>query len=541
MLRLFLITCLLVGGLAAGTPAASAAAAGDLDGSFGTGGVVDETGPSTSTAVAVQEDGRIVVVGEFDTGSYDVAVRRLLPDGTRDPSFGGGDGQVEFDNGGEETVHDVALAADGRIVVAGETTLGPSYATLYRFLPDGSADPSFDGDGAVGFDHGAYEAALGVVVQPDGRIVAAGVADGKLAVWRRNPDGSADTALGGTGHRLIDLGPGSRAMDVALGSGGTIVLAGIGGSENAVLVRLTPAGAGDASFGPAGVRVLGTASNGGYASAVQVLPDGRVLAGVTTFSALRASSPEAVAIVRRLEGGEPDPSFGGSGVVPLPAAEAGAAMALAVVGDGGILVSGREAPAGGGSRGFVHRLRSDGSADPAFGGGDGHVEGALTTSRSAGFLDAAVQPDGRLVVVGNHPNAGRTSRYVTRTDPPPTPAASMPTPSAPPAVAPTPTPPTTPRPPRRPTASQVIKLPTGCVKAGRLRLRLARPAGVTLRSATVTVNGRRRGSLTRRLTRPFTLTGLPKRAAVRVSVVLADGARLSRSRRYTACPRRRAS
>ena len=82
-----------------------------------------------------------------------------------------------------------------------------------------------------------------------------------------------------------------------------------------------------------------------------------------------------------------------------------------------------------------------------------------------------------------------------------------------------------------------------CLSRRSFRIRLREPRGDALRSATVSVNGRR--VATRRLgriTAPVNLRGLPKgRYTVRIRAVTVLGRTISGSRRYRTCtPRRRA-
>lgn len=125
---------------------------------------------------------------------------------------------------------------------------------------------------------------------------------------------------------------------------------------------------------------------------------------------------------------------------------------------------------------------------------------------------------------------------------PATPAATT-TPPAPPPAAPRPATPL-PTPARRVTASQVFALPSGrrCVSRRRFRIRIRRPRGVTLVSATVTVN-RRRATVVRgaRLRSTVDLRGLPRgRFTVRITVLTSTGQRVTGSRKYRTCaPKRR--
>ena len=131
-----------------------------------------------------QPDGKIVTAGtsnyEQDTGLYlgEFAVSRHNADGSRDASFG--DGGLPFgfgaDTGGY--AEDVALQADGKIVVAGYrrvADVGVEYDfAVVRYRTDGSLDPSFSGDGKLTLDLGGYNAVSAVAIQADGKILLTG-------------------------------------------------------------------------------------------------------------------------------------------------------------------------------------------------------------------------------------------------------------------------------------------------------------------------------------------------------------------------------
>src|SRR6266540_406224 len=138
----------------------AALGAGQLDPTFdGDGKVVTDLGESEGGGdVAVQADGKIVVVGGIRivaNGPVDFAVARYNPDGSLDTSFDG-DGKVVTDFGGtnDEASAVAVQAADGKIVAAGTTVPGVHRFdfALARYNADGSLDPSFDGDGRVTTD-----------------------------------------------------------------------------------------------------------------------------------------------------------------------------------------------------------------------------------------------------------------------------------------------------------------------------------------------------------------------------------------------------
>lgn len=190
------------------------AAPGDLDPTFGAGGIVttDFFGSDNfATAIAVQPDGRIVVAGtaqsSADVDKSDFAVARYLPDGTLDSTFGSA-GKVTSDFAGSADLgHAVAIQADG-IIVAGEALSGTQKAfALIRYNSDGSIDATFGSDGKVlttfsDRDSRAYE----IVLQPDQKIVLAGdsfhgdpLSDSDFALARYNSEGTLDQSFGSGG------------------------------------------------------------------------------------------------------------------------------------------------------------------------------------------------------------------------------------------------------------------------------------------------------------------------------------------------------
>jgi uncharacterized delta-60 repeat protein len=137
--------------------------------------------------VAIQGDGKIVAVGQ--NGDGDFALARYIPDGTLDTSFSGDGLQTTDFLGAGGLANDVAIQANGRIVAVGFTSGGATGSdfALARYNPDGSLDTSFSGDGRKRTNMGGSDSANGVALQGDGRIVAVGnggAGDGKFALAR---------------------------------------------------------------------------------------------------------------------------------------------------------------------------------------------------------------------------------------------------------------------------------------------------------------------------------------------------------------------
>jgi uncharacterized delta-60 repeat protein len=132
-------------------------------------------------------------------------VARGVP-GDLDSSFGQ-DGRIALDSSGNEIANGVAIQPDGKIVVVGHTSVNKD-VVVYRLNSDGSLDSTFDGDGAALIDSGASEFGYDVALQPDRRIVVAGSTSAKNAavVYRLRSNGALDRSFGDGGERTIDVG-----------------------------------------------------------------------------------------------------------------------------------------------------------------------------------------------------------------------------------------------------------------------------------------------------------------------------------------------
>jgi uncharacterized delta-60 repeat protein len=146
---------------------------GTIDKTFGIEGVVslNTTTEDFESVTGMARSGRkiIVVAGGRGESGLDVVILRLKANGARDASFGGGDGEVVRDLGGEDQPTDVAIQQDGKIVVAGRRNNQPVVA---RFMPGGDPDTGFGSGGLT--DLGTPGLFAAVTLQPNGRIVAVG-------------------------------------------------------------------------------------------------------------------------------------------------------------------------------------------------------------------------------------------------------------------------------------------------------------------------------------------------------------------------------
>jgi uncharacterized delta-60 repeat protein len=373
----------------------AAAAAGDLDPSFGQGGRVRSdygTGQDGLNDLALQPDGKIVAVGQVGDGiSDDFIVVRYLTDGTLDPTFGNGGLVVTSFSRFDDIAAAVAIAPNGKIVVAGYA-YPDEFArfAVARYLPDGQLDARFSGNGRLltdfprRFSANAFDVAIG----SSGRIVVAGGARRALgctsfAVAAYHPNGTPDDAFSGDGRRVINFRPKCpEASSVAI-QGGRVVLA--GGSGVFALARLTWNGTLDGSFGGDG-RVTTPFLHGGGASALAIQPDGNLV--------VAGSDPNGqLAVARYGPGGALDPTFSNDGIQVVPGVGRGVDVTLES--DGKIVTTADDASV---DDFVLVRLGAAGDLDSTFG-----VGGVVVTDfhgRSDHARAVTIQADGRVLAAG---------------------------------------------------------------------------------------------------------------------------------------------
>src|SRR6266566_313079 len=203
------------------------AAPGDLDSSFGTGGLVttDFAGRGDfGLAVALQSDGKIVAAGNSSAvGVFSVnfALARYNTNGSLDSTFGTGGTVLTSFGGNLSAAFDVAVQPDDKIVAVG--VAGSDFG-IARYSANGTLDPTFGSGGLVTTDFGGSDQANGIALQPDGKIVVVGPLQGKIGVARYNTDGSLDSTFGSGGKVMTDASPSfDGAFDVAVWSGKIVV------------------------------------------------------------------------------------------------------------------------------------------------------------------------------------------------------------------------------------------------------------------------------------------------------------------------------
>jgi uncharacterized delta-60 repeat protein len=263
---------------------------GSLDSTFDGDGMVttDFAGNhDNSFAVAIQGDGKIVAAGSATvTGRPDFALARYNTDGSLDSTFDG-DGKVTTDfDGGFDGADAVAIQGDGKIVAAGSAqVLFDTDFGLARYNADGTLDTTFDGDGKVTTDiAGDRDDAFAMAIQGDGKIVAAGGANVfgpfDFALARYNTDGSLDSTFDSDGKLTTDFdGSDDDAFGVVIQRDGKIVAAGRASfTQVFALVRYNANGSLDTGFSEDGKVVTDFFGGSDQAHALAMQRDGKFVA-----------------------------------------------------------------------------------------------------------------------------------------------------------------------------------------------------------------------------------------------------------------------
>ena len=283
--------------------------AGKLDPTFGTGGLVKldlSTGVADGSAyrgdtawglTGLAGDKLAVVGGQVAPGEgrrdLDFAVVRLNPDGSRDTGLGtSGVALVSVGAGVSETPKTAVESSDGRLVVSGYANVdGFVRVVLFRLSPQGALDPTFGRDGIAVTQLLGNVSEAYAVARVGNRLVTTGYGrdstDAKvdLIAGGFTDNGDLDTTFGKNGMVRIDVaGQDDRGRHlVALPNGGAVM---VGSGKptatnlDAMVVKLTPSGAPDTSFGPDGRRLFDIGGPNDSFFGVAVSPDGSRIAAV---------------------------------------------------------------------------------------------------------------------------------------------------------------------------------------------------------------------------------------------------------------------
>jgi uncharacterized delta-60 repeat protein len=356
--------------------------------------------------------------------------------GELDTTFAG-DGVVDTDSPGGTYEPRVAVYPDARTVLAASTRATASNRAVFsvwRFTSTGTPDLTFGstGNGRVLVDFSGYDAFLtGVAIQPDGKVVLAGMAcaprdpqstdlptNCSVAVARLLPTGRYDPAFAFGGRVLVPTGDSSAAVALIIHPlDGGILIAGssiepISQRWAFALLRLTPSGWPDASFGHDG-KVWVTVNAGGnslhaYATSVAVQSTGNIV-----LAGWAAGVPvgQNMALARVNRNGTLDTSFASGGTTVVLFTRGGnigvsRVHAVALQANDDIIVGGYGWISAPGPLYYlgplIRRLTKDGILDVSFSGGETGMILEFQDSTDNTIHGLAVQSDDKIVVTGWH-------------------------------------------------------------------------------------------------------------------------------------------
>ena len=203
---------------------------GALDQSFANGGVklIHRRGNDISGGVDIDRRGRITLGG---TSNDRASFARLKRSGRLDRSFSG-DGRTILKRLSDyDIVSSIVVKRGGSIVAAGTTSNDANPPQIDMFLarlrPDGSLKRSFGHRGRRVIDLNRLDRASDLALQAGGKIVVAGTSDYRFALLRLTRDGRLDSTFSGNGKTFTRF---NRDDCVALGltlqPNGRIVVAG---------------------------------------------------------------------------------------------------------------------------------------------------------------------------------------------------------------------------------------------------------------------------------------------------------------------------
>jgi RHS repeat-associated protein/uncharacterized delta-60 repeat protein len=357
-------------------------------------------------ASAVGPDGKLVVavIASFSNQSTPdtVYVYRYNADGSLDTTFGTG-GVV----GGFTQSSSVALAIqpDGKILLTVSVyTLPVETSAVVRLNVDGSIDTTYGTDGQASLP--STLVARSLALQPDGKLLVGGTFAfaGDFVVVRLDADGSPDDTFGTGGTADVPIPGvtdlyGTQLSTLLLRPDGDIVAVGASTTTDAALtvVQLTPTGQLDGTFGDVddgasqgsdGIVTTLTADEAYGTVTAALQADGKLLVAIGNWTYGNGDYDDEV--YRFTATGDVDPTFGAGGHVNLE--DLGAQLTpigIATTADGQILV--------GGTLNFtdsaIARLNADGSLDPTFG------TGGIADDGYAAAVSMAMTADGRTDLV----------------------------------------------------------------------------------------------------------------------------------------------
>jgi uncharacterized delta-60 repeat protein len=394
---------------------------------FGTGGAVHvdvATGGDDASAHFLLPTGELLLAGfgyDININSFHVALARLdTVCGAPDPTFGNG-GSIAHTHQQRTTLHNIAVQPDGRIVgcgmIAPDNAGSQQKAGIYRFMPDGAVDSSFNG---LGYNRPFWDpVSSGTLWRPfingDGTITCVGESHGNInggvaaiGAMRFTSDGVLDPSFDGDGIATLPVG--ASAGSGVMRPDGRVLAVGrafVNPNSYLVLAQWNSDGSPDTTFGTGGWTISPVMVSGSSDEATMgatLLSDGRLV-----VSAVSASSPEGFLMARFLEDGTVDSTYATDGVSTVLPPLSGLGRDHHLMDDGSTLQFGNN-----GGMGTVLMRDADGQVVSTF-GTNGFADAATGFGGEA-FRGGVMMPSGRIIGYGSFNGAEFFAARLT-TDP----------------------------------------------------------------------------------------------------------------------------
>jgi len=270
---------------------------GVLDPTFGKGGIVLEaliTGgryqADLFTNIMIGPQGKILIVGRSsDSRTINIVVMRYNANGTRDASFGGGDGLVFIKLA--YSTHGFAIDVDkqGNIYAGGSTYKSRHTWSIWKFTSAGVLDTTFGKFGQVmeSFAGSKGDMVQSIAIDESDNIYAAGYLNTGVPtglIVKYDPKGARVADFGTAGKLLLknEAGPGKPDSNIVHGitfdASGKLLVSGYGhngGNNDFIIRKLNPTdGSYDTAFNATGYHVLDDLGGGAFHdSAYDIIED----------------------------------------------------------------------------------------------------------------------------------------------------------------------------------------------------------------------------------------------------------------------------
>ncbi len=390
---------------------------GTLDINFGTGGIVISPIGSSSdfgNALILQPDEKIILAGySYNASNWNFSLIRYNTTGAIDSTFGIY-GKVLTPVGADYNgATSLALQSDGKIIASGNSKdVSNNRFTTVRYNNNGTVDSSFGTFGIVitpigGIGYSDY--ASSVAIQTDGKIIVAGNTNGVFAMVRYNSSGMLDSTFGTNGIITTAIGISSGINAMRIQPDGKIVAAGVSSNssnEDFTLARYKTNGDLDVTFGVGGIVITSVRNDDDRANAIAIQTDGKIIAAGHSFDSLGYSD---IALIRYNTNGSLDTTFGMGGVIITSISNnSDYANGIAIQANGEILTTGAYYDSS--SNDFVTvSYETNGDLDNGFG------TGGIVMTHFGNSSDVAnaitIQPDGKIIAAGYSDADFAVARY----------------------------------------------------------------------------------------------------------------------------------